>query len=411
MSIIYQQYNKDSYATIYAYSNNFVADNTTLSNYNYINYSTIKQNSYIFNPKITLQAISNDSLTIVDSGDNLSGQTTLIVQANNDFNEKDDTQVDLYFSLNSNTVADLPVYQANEVSFNTAYLVLGNDANPDVSYDLDSVAIVSFDVETDYTLTNPQVLTAGSLFKPNVNNNSSMNPRFLSSIQNIYVTSRNSGVPLGSTVQVVRNSSVIDDLFTNPSDLADVTPLLAINDNTVTISGGLNYRVNDTFTISGATSNGEIKVTKVNTLGSILSTEIVSTGLGYSSEASAIYNGNTGSGASIDIADDYSILGFTINDGGNGYSAADTVKVFYDETEIFPTSEYTDYAVALSVSIDVLPIGVEPLLNDAFSLSGIMVVDGGQFHQHTPILTLIDEDGNIINNTFITSNTDYFTQL
>jgi hypothetical protein len=175
------------------------------------------------------------------------------------------------------------------------------------------------------------------------------------------------------------------------------------------ITGGENYKINDTFTVSGDTQDATIVVDQITKKGGIMSTSVTVPGRGFTTPSPTVsYDGSTGSGATIAVDDNYTVTGFTINSGGNGYIDTDQI-CFYDPVD--PSEEtyplFNDYTLPLLIFTDI--IGVEPTFQDAFSLDKVKVGDTGFIHNEAPLLTLVDPDGQEITNTFITSNKDNFT--
>jgi len=127
------------------------------------------------------------------------------------------------------------------------------------------------------------------------------------------VVTDGSGYTLGSTFYVdqpYRASNYVPALQNNKCTL---NCKLCLCSNTIIITGGSGYLENDTFSVSSSEDAGEILVTEVDDNGSIVSTRISKRGLGFSATPTVTYNGSTGSSATIDINDNYSVA-FNKND-------------------------------------------------------------------------------------------------
>lgn len=411
---------------------NFQYGNKTYTNTKYFtkSYSRsdyIVDNQYIFYLNNTNLGISDDSLSIVDEGDNLSFRTHLIVE--NSETIKDSTYVELYLKINNNTLQssyDTAINIADKCflaigSFETD----GNNTSALVQYNISNNYLVGFSI-----LDSGSFLSSEKNVEINKNNiktiiddsisNTEFIKQWLTPIISIDIINPElSDFPLGTVFNIARKNASFDSIL-GPEFDAEIQTRFMLNDYTIEIDGGVNYAVGDVFVVDdgNASTPGTIEVTEVNSTGSITKTTVTEYGMGFTTTPSITYTGSTGTSASITVYDIYQVSLQVLN-GGNGYSSYDFIKATYPDETSVTYDPYNTWEDTLTTSprdptfvINTYPILLDPIIYDKFSISSVNIVDPGFNHKNNPIVKLVNLNNNqLLDNTFITSNNNNFINL
>ena len=387
----------------YRYSKSQVSRNRELTNYTYNNiFWSQNLNNITYPLKVTNKSITQNSFTIINEGTDFPIQTYLLVESRSKNKVEDNTAVSLYFKINSNTLGDLSTDTVNEdVETNKTHLVFGAPLNVFTYYGNQKQAIVEYPINPDKTFGNPSILQRGSFpAQENIFSNSGFDlksnssfsgyiPAFWTSsvisvdLSNINTTNEYaySSVPLESVAKVVRSNTEISDLYTDPSDEANISLNLSLTNNTINITGGSDYVVGDSFTVTGGAIDATIKVTEVGSNGSILTAALTYEGSLFTSQPVVNYDGVSGNGANISYNNTFRITGITVNSGGNGYSVYDKIEIYRDVTEEKLLSIDIDFAIKTK------PIGVDPKVKNKYSIGSIEIVNEAVSYTHLTLPT------------------------
>lgn len=205
---------------------------------------------------------------------------------------------------------------------------------------------------------------------------------------------------LGSTFYLKRQ--IIPENIIAPDCLLDCK--LNLNNETIGISGGSNYRIGETFTVNGGEIPGLLSINNVDSNGSITEIIILDPGYNFTTLPNVQYNGVSGTNADIVINDNFNICNISIINHGTGYTTEDNIiGAKYNNIEY-------NYSPLL-VQTSILDTGLEGIVNDNFSLNNITVLELGNNITSNSTFKLIS-DQNIINHqNFISLNTNNITDL
>lgn len=222
-----------------------------------------------------------------------------------------------------------------------------------------TAAIYSGDPEI-HSLLAGRLTSVVSLYDPSYYSNEDDNPVSLA----VY---DNSGYKLGSTYTIYPDGYYADEIsgFVKPS----ISLKLKLSENTISISGGSNYQVGDTFTINGGVSQGIITVSSVNDDGSISTVEITNTGSDFTITPTVTDNSATGSSAVIEIANDFAIEDVTLNSYGYPFINGG-LGIIKEDLSTEPATLLNNARVIYSTDN---PGYVAKLQNDKFSIGSITV--------------------------------------
>tara|TARA_B100002019_G_scaffold73571_1_gene63547 strand:+ start:1144 stop:2436 length:1293 start_codon:yes stop_codon:yes gene_type:complete len=401
------------------YKNNDILNNKTSG----LNYQRIfnEQPSSFTKSFLPTKAYSNVSigsrhLTIDDAGDNFDFNT--VVFAGYSPTEIEPTVTfELSLKLSSSSFSDDTLSVSSSLTCTKLYAIV---------YDaITSCGIVSFDINpSTNNLESPTVENAGSFRSgnknsiqndfenfaysfssdvfsdnPNIYRSKATTASWLAPIESVTHNKNTRGLKLGSTLNAVRNNSRIADVV-DPGNDASLTLNLGINNQTISITGGSGYYYDDKFTVTdaaaGATS-GEITVTKVDSNGAIVSTQVSDRGSGFENEPSISYLGSTGSGCSVALSNDYSVASITVNDGGNGYISEDSIEVIDPSTsKSYSPISFKPFTIITET------VGTPLKLKNSLSIDSIRVQDTKNIWKTKPYLYMVDlESNDLITNTYI----------
>lgn len=456
---------KNRYRSSYIVGKNLYNDSNLLSNglnsYNFhyndpLNQIYATQGNYSHLCKITNKGVTNDSFTIVNNSLDFDTGLSLRVIANNKLNLHDNTAVMLLLSLNNKSIQNLPTMTVNEsIAVGTRlYLIIYGD-----SIDIEEGAIISFDVDNEHNLTNPILVNGGRLIStpisesdetlhdlslktgvdPLSTNNfpytyeddydSLTRKRWASSLDRIFAENYDAGIfseldsedgytidfhtsiSLDSSAHITRSHAVLEDMLSvDQNNQAVLSIIFSLANDSFSISGGSGYAVGDFFTVTGDIADGRIIVDEVDENGGILFTSVDSNARGSFSRSTTLPtiadNSPQGNGASIQSNDLFIIRKIVIDNPGVAYSENDVISVYNNTTETF-YDEYTLPGFTILTTI----VGVEPVLNNNFSLSGFAVLEPGFRHDDKPLLELIDlKNKQKLDNIYVTSNANNFIE-
>lgn len=415
-------------SSVYAYYQNLQNTTTTLSNYLYNSIPKSFFISEILPTRITRKGITEDSFTIIDEGVDLPFSTHMVVEPVSDFNSKDDTYVTLFFKINHKTIESLSqLYVNQDIIDTTIYLVLTGDADI-VDNDLlyynsgagDSIAIISCDVNPDKSLTNPQIIRDGSFGNTGPNNADTQVISFTESliipspVKEVYLTTYATEFlysPLNGKATILRRNDTISSLYTNSTDEAVLSMNLILNPASFNISGGNNYQVNDTFTVTGGDVDGQITITEVDQDGGILSFYVSNVGNNFTIEPVVSYDNMTGSGANISSNDVFVISDITVDHPGHGYLPSDKVIVLESPSSSKAVEINNEGEIELTLQ-NVFDPETDIIFNNSWSIDKVVVNAPGYAHQYEPKIKLIDlSTGYHLDNKYITSNNFNFIDI
>lgn len=403
---------------------NFNVGNKSYSNNQYSNKTA---GDHVYYIKRTNLGVTDSSFNIIDHGNNLPITVSLMV-INSEL-PKDSTYVEVYLKIHNNTLSSMNLENVVTVDTSNIFLYVS-------SYNtLESFALVSYEIIEDH-LANASILVPGSFISSEdksidlLNNNGESNKyimdgqwykEWLAPLQSINILNRNLvSFPLGSTFALVRANEDVENAIGAGLN-AVINFEFILNDSTILISGGQNYNINDTFTIDdgNASEPGIIEITEVDDNGAIIETNIADFGVGFTMTPNVTYNGSTGSDCDIVINDSYGVS-INVTDGGNGYSSQDYLAVQYPGSDIFNPLKAQNIFIdpdtgnASEATFEIKPyiIPFEPLLNNAFSIDTLEIIDPGFNHKENPLVTLVNKQTKtLINNTYINSNSNNFIDI
>ena len=425
-------YNVNGSSSIYAYSKAVKSTqvDTDLTDYDFVPNPLYTSSYPIFrSTKATSFSVTANSFTIDDVGSTFNFGTFLIVEPQDEkgvLPSDNITDVSLYLKFNSNTIDTLPTLPIDSsISESTIYLVveaiqstIGNDGTSDNQY-AEKSAIISYDVNGDKTLSNPQIVASGcfstdyeySFTNTGIMTDNNSNFKLWASSIDTVVHNRSDirGLPKAAVVKIKRKQPNLSSIYSSSSFDAVLSLDFGLQPDTVTITGGSNYVVGETFTITGsATRDGEITITKVSDSGAILSTKITNNGLNFTTNLTVTYNGSIGGLASITKVDAFRLFAIKVTDGGVGYLSQDEVEFYRNASATEPMTLETEGDQKALFTIKTKPIGVEPPFKHEFSIEKIRVNNGGNNHVEAPKVSIV-QNGRIIENTYISSNKANFS--
>ena len=208
----------------------------------------------------------------------------------------------------------------------------------------------------------------------------------------------NSGYKLGSTYTIYPDGYYADEIssFVKPN----ISLKLKLSENTVSISGGSNYQVGDTFTINGASSQGVVTVSGVTNNGSISTIEITNAGSDFTITPTVTHNSVTGSNAVINITNDFAVEDITLNSYGYPFINGG-LGIIKEDLGTEPATLYNNARVIYSTDN---PGYIANLQNNKFSLGSITVDRYGSGYSTGVRLETFSQQERLPN-TFFTFNT------
>jgi hypothetical protein len=340
---------------------------------------------YTFNPKTPKSQISNDSFTIVDNGEQFNFDTFFCIGHNP--NDIDTSVIDMYFMINPLSLNTLTNSSCNtDLGIDNLFLIAGTSDHNNNFSDSNNLCIVSFDIISN-TLTNPQIIQNGSFLSgdrddlgsytfsnlsksvsesTSLYGNANIFSLWLAPVSSIDFFGYTSGIKLNTIFKINRSLNISNTLFSS-SDDCSLAANLRMNNNTVSISGGTGYQINDTFTLTDPGSDpATLTITDIDEQGAIIGFDFTYFGRNFTQTPTATYNGSTGVGANINFNNDYSLASIDVVDGGNGYSYNDTISAYDPDTN----EEY--FYNSTSFEIYTKDIGVLPFLDEKFSIHKIV---------------------------------------
>lgn len=374
-------------------------------------------------PKLSMLGLSDDVFSIVGPADNLSLDTQIIF-IDSVVGEKPELDLELVINDNTSKILFFTDTSWNEAITTFYHIIYDPDAIL-FEYTSNNIGIVEYTYNASTQVLNSNIISHGKFIANKYPfdqalwqiyqsqsidfddldddlQNNNISGSFINNIigykvNNVDIISFGSGYKLNSTF-FLRRSSFTSELLPENCELsAD----LCLCSDTVSISGGSNYKVGDTFTIGTEEQTSVtalIRVTAVNSLGSILDIEIVDNGSNFTSLPTVIDNSDTGSNANITVSDSFGILACDIISSGNGYNIYDnTISCRYNNIEYDPTDRARTYT-------DITLLKILPLLNNNFSLDNIVVTQPGNNISEANFIII--NNNTIIDNNFITINKD-----
>jgi len=283
-------------------------------------------------------------------------------------------------SLSSNSLV------IDNINSQSPYIYITNDSFPENTYQFQQE---SFLVKYNTTLHNTEIISNGIFTGDNIIDS-----------DNLTYYAKPIGI-LDSGFAVIQQGYKLNSLFylsclnesTNDFDKEYIQVSLTINDNTISITGGSNYQVGDTFNIISAGSTGQalLTVEQINSdTGEILSVSLFNDMTDITVAPQVVYLGQTGSGANITINDDYSIANI-VSTLQRYYPVYNNVYVYAEKDGqdyiTLPQSIYLDYDYDLTgVEIN----ETEFVINDIICLSSGNNIDVDTkfyFHMNDNIYT------------------------
>jgi hypothetical protein len=283
-------------------------------------------------------------------------------------------------SLSSNSLV------IDNINSQSPYIYITNDSFPENTYQFQQE---SFLVKYNTTLHNTEIISNGIFTGDNIIDS-----------DNLTYYAKPIGI-LDSGFGVIQQGYKLNSLFylsclnesTNDFDKEYIQVSLTINDNTISITGGSNYQVGDTFNITSAGSTGQalLTVEQINSdTGEILSVSLFNDMTDITVAPQVVYLGQTGSGANITINDDYSIANI-VSTLQRYYPVYNNVYVYAEKDGqdyiTLPQSIYLDYDYDLTgVEIN----ETEFVINDIICLSSGNNIDVDTkfyFHMNDNIYT------------------------
>ena len=218
-------------------------------------------------------------------------------------------------------------------------------------------------------------------------------PQLYGSIDSLEICEGSTGISLGSlsAMSLAKATDIIDSSeFTD----ATISCELGIDESTVSISGGFDYEINDTFTVSDGTASvdGIITVTSINNVGAITSTQVTTSGQGFVSTPTVTYNGSNGNGAVIAINDSYTISSISLDSTGTPYKHG-IVSILLDGEDTYA-----------SAKVKISNGGKYPVINDnSFEISDVVIVGSSTGYNNTTSLTIVNtETEEVKDSSFVT---------
>jgi hypothetical protein len=373
-------------------------------------------------PSLTMQGLQDSVFTIANPGEGFGLDTTISVQ--DGVNGGLQPTIQTFLQINSQTSKVFSFTDTSLVDNTKFYHIL---YHPSLAIDidnLDTIPIIEYTYNTNtfttsiiqhgsipanvfefnqilfdiYTNYNEQVLFS-DVSEYIFNNNNSSN--YLSNVigykvASAAISSSGAGYKLDSTFFVARSywTSVISDT------LCELSCQLCVTPETVSITGGTGYVIGDTFTIGITSSETDIPaqlvVTQVNSSGGIVATFVNYDGLNFKELPSVVYDGSTGSGATINVYDSFGIKECSILNPGNGYTVYDhTIVAKYNNINYLPTLE-----ALINLTIEDLNLGL--IINNNFSLGSISVLEPG--NNISDLECIIQTKQQYIVNNYLTFN-------
>lgn len=341
------------------------------------------------NINLSYKGLDTECFSIINNDNNFGLDTHIL------FEQKPGVlpEVSVNLQINETTSQMLHLPDLIEPSNNTIYHII-YDSNS-LFYDNSKAAIIEYTWQDDSFIFN-NIINSG-VFRGNEYSISTIGSTIGCSVETLSISNPGIGYKLGSTFYLGR-SHLTSNHF-EPDCIFTVGLILC--SDTVIISGGDNYKVGETFTISGADTPGLIEIDEVDNTGSITSTTITITGRNFTTVPIVTYNGEDGEGADIEINDSFSISSpITIIDSGNAYTVHDSeILASYDDS-------FYEVSIPASCIVSLEDIKITPIVTDNFSLSDsidIITIGNNVIDNNFQLVS----KNNVINNTYINLNLDY----
>jgi hypothetical protein len=385
--------------------------------------------NYIYNPinlnnippKLSMYGLSDDVFTVYDRGNNFTLDTRLVFL---DSKPGIPPETVLLLRINNDTSKILFFTDAVWLQNITKFYHIIYDANASINgYTSDKIACIEYTYNNSTKVLNSNIISNGKLTSnkylfnqelldiyqgapiASSNLNTEIKERNSSdfyinniigySVKNVNILASGVGYKLNSTFFLHR-SDLMQELL--PDDCV-LSAYLYLCYDTVTITGGVNYKVGDRFTINNVNSTGcfgLIQVTETNSIGSILRTELINPGCNFTSLPTVTDNSSSGSGALIVVKDSFGIDTCQIIDAGNGYIPAEcTIGCKLSDIEYQPS-------VHALATVQINQLDIVPLLNNNFSIDAVSVIVAG--NNISEVQFNLINNNNIINNTYISVN-------
>lgn len=291
----------------------------------------------------------------------------------------------------------------------------------DFENDTEESAIYKCDIDGNNLINNIELLQAGKFFSNHKFLPESINREFFnfnvinnhayrsllfaiaSPIDSLTIRDGGSGYKLNSIFSLIGqdNRNLIKDKVTIQD--ASISVDLSLHQDTINISGGENYQIGDIFSIQSApATSGEIKVSTIDSNGAILTTELINPGLGFTSQPSVIYNGNTGTNAVITHNDTYIIGNVSLLDKGNGYLS---LSLYISATDQLGQDYKPENYAVLNVQAESSLGNEDIIINNKFALQSVNVTNpGNNFHDNSEMLIKSDFNKSLDFNNFYAIN-------
>lgn len=319
---------------------------------------------------VTNKTLDNTSLTIIDASkyvdsdlsltidDHCIGRETKVmpilkigtdsVTFNNTTGNYTTSTINVIVSSSDTTLASIA---------NTS--VIENDALDTELTD----GVLVYNISSNSPQDPPTVSEAGK-FIPNA---SSYETDILSKIVSLDLEEGGFGYTLDTAT-----TSLEDQYFSQDDGLnsARINCSLAANNATLELSGGVNYIDGDTFTLTDGALTATYSITVNDQFGSIDVVTLDSSDVGFTSTPTVTYNGSTGSGATINIADNYAIGSVTlISGGGAAYINDSVLQIIPFDSSVTAYDPSRFALVRLTTEADEDSVDVTKFLLDSFEVT------------------------------------------
>lgn len=275
---------------------------------------------------VTNKTLDNTSLTIIDTNKYVTSDLSLTIDDHCIGNE---TKVKPILKIGTDSVTlnhTTGVYTTSTInvlvsSSNTTLRATDSDfvTEDDIALETEfSDGVLVYNISSNSPQDPPTVSEAGKF----IANASSYEANILSKIVSLDLEDGGFGYVLDTGSNIIQNQYFSQDDGLNS---ARINCSLAANNATLELSGGVNYLDTDTFTLTDGAVTATYSITVDDQLGSISITTLESSDAGFTNTPTVTYNGSTGSGATINVVDNYAIGSVTLISGGAAAYINDSV--------------------------------------------------------------------------------------
>lgn len=366
-------------------------------------------------PKLSMYGLSDDVFIVYNNGNNFTLDTRLVFP---DFKPGLPSETVLLLRINNDTSKILFFTDTVWLQNITKFYHVIYDANAIISgYTSDRVACVEYIYNNSTKVLSSNIISTGKFtsnqylfdqelwniyqgspisssaldneIKEHNSSDAYLNNTIGYSVQNVTVLGSGAGYKLNSTF-FLRRSELMSELL---PDNCVLSASLCLCSGTIVITGGVNYKAGDTFTINNVNATacfGLVQVIETNRTGGILRTQLINPGCNFTSLPTVTYNSSTGSGALISINDSFGINTCRVTDAGNGYIPGDhTIGCKLSGTEYEPS-------VYAKANVQINQLDIVPLLKNNFSIDSVSVIAAGN--------NVSEVQFDLINNNIIINN-------